>query len=448
MTVSETTTVDDGREELNYDSEKAKVTPIVHQVADGGTKAWLTLLGRCGQCFCYVNSFGVYEDYYAREFLSNHSSSKIAWIGSVQVFLLGSLGIPGGYFMDRGHFHTVMILGSALLVLSLIASSFAQPQQWYQIFLSQGIGLGTAVGTLYIPALGVLSHHFKARRSIAMGIAGSGVSAGGLLYPILLNYAIHSPSIGFRWAVRISAFVTLALLVVANAVMSTTLPARTDGKTLGQQAKYWRVFFGDKAYICATASVFILYSGLYFPTFYLQLKATSHGVDRTTAFWTIAVLNGAGLFGRILPNLIVDKTGVWAQLTPCAVICGGLIFAFIGINNAAGIMTIAVLYGFFAGAIISLLSPMLTFLTRDVTEIGARMGVCIGIGAMGAMIGPPVSGELLTGSYIWWRPAVFSGVSPLSLASHIPLVACDHTLLARYHIRERTDVDWLFRPAA
>lgn len=57
MTVSETTTVDDGREELNYDSEKAKVTPIVHQVADGGTKAWLTLLGRCGQCFWWILPF-------------------------------------------------------------------------------------------------------------------------------------------------------------------------------------------------------------------------------------------------------------------------------------------------------------------------------------------------------------------------------------------------------
>lgn len=70
------------------------------------------------------------------------------------------------------------------------------------------------------------------------------------------------------------------------------------------------------------------------------------------------VLNGAGFFGRILPNFFVDKTGVWAQLTPCAVICGALMIAFIGIHDAAGIMTIAVLYGFFNGASESLSAPI------------------------------------------------------------------------------------------
>ncbi|TFK98997.1 MFS general substrate transporter [Pterulicium gracile] len=409
---SETTTVDEVKEELGVVHELPSKTSSVHQVADGGTKAWMTLAGSFIMIFCasgHMNAFGVYEDYYTREFLNSHSSSKIAWIGSLQVFLLGSLGIPGGYAMDRGYFHTVMLFGSTLLVVSLLATSFAQPQQWWQIFLSQGLGFGIGVGTVYIPSLGILSHHFKRRRSLAMGIAGSGVSAGGIVYPIMLNYCIHG-RVGFRWGIRISAFVTLALLILANLMMSTTLPPRTDGKTLTQQVAYWRVFFKDGAYLFATASVFLLYASLYFPTFYLQLKAITNGVDHTTAFWTIVVLNGAGFFGRILPNFFVDKTGVWAQLTPCAVICGALMIAFIGIHDAAGIMTIAVLYGFFNGAIISLLSPMLAYLTHDVTEIGARMGACIGIGALGALIGPPVSGELLTGEYHWWRPAVFSGV--------------------------------------
>lgn len=201
-----------------------------------------------------------------------------------------------------------MLFGSTLLVVSLLATSFAQPQQWWQvyyravqlripchsfhvlqqIFLSQGLGFGIGVGTVYIPSLGILSHHFKRRRSLAMGIAGSGVSAGGIVYPIMLNYCIHG-RVGFRWGIRISAFVTLALLILANLMMSTTLPPRTDGKTLTQQVAYWRVFFKDGAYLFATASVFLLYASLYFPTFYLQLKAITNGVDHTTAFWTVSL---------------------------------------------------------------------------------------------------------------------------------------------------------------
>ena len=158
-----------------------------------------------------------------------------------------------------------------------------------QIFLSQGVGLGIGVGTIYLPALGVLSHHFKKKRSLAMGVAGSASSVGGLVYPIMLNHFFHGP-IGFRWGVRISSFMTLAMLIIGNVLMSTTLPPRTDGKTLRQQVVYWRVFFKDKAYILATASVFILYLGIYFPTFFLQLDAISHGVSQSTAFWTVSIV--------------------------------------------------------------------------------------------------------------------------------------------------------------
>jgi MFS family permease len=42
-----------------------------------------------------------------------------------------------------------------------------------QLLLSQGLGIGIAVGIMYIPALAILSHYFQRRRALALGIATS-----------------------------------------------------------------------------------------------------------------------------------------------------------------------------------------------------------------------------------------------------------------------------------
>ncbi|KAK0219063.1 MFS general substrate transporter [Armillaria fumosa] len=391
-------------------------TVDAHNVPDGGLRAWMTVVGAFFVVFCssgYVNCYGVYEDYYVREFLSDHSSSRISWIGGVQILGLGSLGIYSGFAMDQGHFRPVMLAGSVLLVFCLFMTSLTQEQQFWQVFLAQGIGLGIAVGIVYVPALGIVSHHFKKRRSLVMGIVGSGSSIGGLVHPIMLNQFFHGP-IGFRWGVRISAFFNLGLLILANALMTTRLPPRLGNVSFAQQVAYWRHFFTDKAYLAAIAGNFILFLGVYFPTFYLQLDAIGHGVNENLAFYTIALLNGAGAFGRVMPTITVDRIGVFNSIVPCAIACGVLIFAWVAITNPASIMVFAVLYGFFSGAVISLLGPMIAYLTENVSEIGARLGVCIGIAAVGGMIGPPISGALVTGAYTgqtqWLRPVLFSGI--------------------------------------
>ena len=56
--------------------------------------------------------------------------------------------------------------------------SLAHSHEYYQIILSQGVAVGIAYGILFIPALSVSSHYFRARRSSAMGVVFAGA------YPI------------------------------------------------------------------------------------------------------------------------------------------------------------------------------------------------------------------------------------------------------------------------
>lgn len=55
---------------------------------------------------------------------------------------------------------------------------------------------------------------FSQKRSIALGIVATGSSLGGVIFPMIVIYLI--PEIGFSWAMRVCAFVILALLVFAN----------------------------------------------------------------------------------------------------------------------------------------------------------------------------------------------------------------------------------------
>ncbi len=258
-------------------------------------------------------------DFFVREYLSESSSFQISWIGSVQVLFLGCSGIPGGYAMDHGylwviialslysvrlniqHSRWVMISGSILLTFCLVMTSFCQEQKFWQVwllpsdrsfsnphkmFLADGLGLGIAVGMLYVPAIGVLSHHFKKRRSLMMGLAQAGSSVGGLVHPIMLNNLFHG-RLGFAWGVRASALFNFVLLIIANLLMTTRLPARPKDTTLKKQLVYWKSFFTDKLYVLATLSVFILYCGVYFPTFFLQLDAVENGLSESLAFYSV-----------------------------------------------------------------------------------------------------------------------------------------------------------------
>lgn len=80
-----------------------------------------------------------------------------------------------------------------------------------------------------------------------------------------------------------------------------------------------------------------------------------------------------------------------------------------GHNNAA-IICFAAFFGFSSGGVIGL-GPSLVATISPMKEIGFRMGVFMAITSIGALIGPPVAGAIISadkGSYRF--VAVFSGL--------------------------------------
>lgn len=71
---------------------------------DGGLRAWLVAAGSAGAFFCtlgYTNVFGIFQAYYMFNQMPERSADDIAWIGSVQAFLIFATGAVGGPLFDR-----------------------------------------------------------------------------------------------------------------------------------------------------------------------------------------------------------------------------------------------------------------------------------------------------------------------------------------------------------
>ena len=171
----------------------------------------------------YINSFGVFQTYYATTL--RHAPSDISWIGSIQVFLLFFVGTLTGRLTDAGYFRQLMLLGTAFQVVGIFTTSVAT--EYWQLFLAQGVCMGLGNGCLFCPSVAVLSTYFSKKRSLAIGIAACGSATGGLVFPSIVRQML--PRVGFGWTMRTVGFVQLATLVVANLGLRTRLPPRKVG---------------------------------------------------------------------------------------------------------------------------------------------------------------------------------------------------------------------------
>lgn len=385
--------------------------PPMPDFPEGGWKAWSVVFGSflvqiCG--FGYTTSFGVYQDYYTRTYITSQTPSTISWIGSVNGFLVIAGGMFTGRMYDKGYFYHMVYGGAALIILSLFTLSLAHPDQIYQNFLAQGVGLGIGAGLMYVPSLAVVSHYFHRRRALAMAIVASGSSLGAVVHPIMLNNLFVK--LGYRKAVQVSAGTVTGILIIACLLMHPRLPPPAK---LPDFWKSVRRYLRDPPYIAAGFGLMVFPIGMYFPLFYIQLDAIEHGLSVNFAFYALVIINVSSCIGRISVGLIVKYMPVTWMIVLWTGICAVLMFALIGVKTVAGFAVFGVLFGLSAGAFIALMAPLIAYLTDDISELGLRMGLAFMACGVGALVGPPVQGALLTENFVWWKPVVFSGVSGL-----------------------------------
>lgn len=367
---------------------------LVTDYPDGGLRAWSVVLGSYlafFSTFGLINSYGVFQDYYETTLLRDSSPSVISLIGALQLFLLYGLGPVLGRVFDVHGLRVLMPLGSVITVFAMMMVSLGQENQTYQFFLSQGILFGIGVALVFTPGLAVIGHWFRRKRAFAIGIVASGSSLGGVIYPIMLQELI--PRVGFGWAVRIAAFLTMLCLIVACLTLRTRLPLR--GRIHLSDVVDLEGFRDPKYTLCGIGAFLIFYA-LFTPYFYVEIYADFRGTPGSISRYLLAILNAAGIFARVIPGKLADRVGPLNILVPCTFVSGILCLClWLPAKGEVPIIVFTALYGLFSGAAVSLIPAYIASIS-PAEKYGARFGSIYMLVAVSTLVGTPTAGAFVT----------------------------------------------------
>lgn len=150
-----------------------------------------------------------------------------------------------------------------------------------------------------------VSTWFFVKRGAALGLVAAGSSLGGVILPIMVIKLI--PEVGFGWAMRICAFLILALLIFANlTVRSRIAPTKRPFKPMA-----FITPLKEPPFALLTGAIFFFYcklpfqssckleltiaGGMFIPFTFIVVEAQSHGMSNRLANYLVPILNGARL---------------------------------------------------------------------------------------------------------------------------------------------------------
>ncbi|OGM39540.1 monocarboxylate transporter [Aspergillus bombycis] len=378
---------------------------------DHGLRAWTVVAGAWCCLFCgfgWVNAIGIFQDYYQAHQLRTYSASSISWILSLEPFILFAAGLVIGRVFDNYGPKWLLLIGTFLHVFGLMMTSISH--EYYQFILAQGICSPLGASFVFYPALSCTATWFDKRRALAFGIVSSGSSLGGVVFPTMLARLL--PRIGFGWSLRISGFMVLAMLIIANlTVRSRIAPVPRPVKLTDYVGP-----FSEIPFILLMLASCCGFFAMFVPINYVIVEAQEDGVNRDLAGYLLTILNAASLPGRILPGYLGDKLGRFnVMIAMCALSAVVLLVLWLpgtllSPGSAAIYIVFSLLYGFASGAFVGMVPALLSQISPDVTKTGVRQGVLFTCISIASLTGSPIAGAILSrqnGTY--WGLQVFAG---------------------------------------
>ncbi|KAG1782396.1 MFS general substrate transporter [Suillus placidus] len=399
------------------------------EAPDGGIRAWLalflisspTLTQEHRTRFGFLNSWGVFQAYYEENLLPHTPPSTIAWIGSTQacliLYALAYLpSLATGRLFDLGYFKIPFFVASCILIACTFLT--AECTQFWQLFLTQGVGLGVGCGLVFSPAIVIVSHWFSKRRGLALSATAVGAALGSIVFPVAAQNLI--PLIGFRWTVRVFGLILIATMGTANIFLKRRLPpVNVRGGLFNLKA------FRNKAYSTYCVSGIMILLGFYTELTYLPVSAVAIGVSKDFSFYMIAIANAASVLGRVPCGLLADKIGALNTMAVFTAVTGITTIAWPFAKDESQFIAIAAVYGFSIGAYISLYSVPAVAMGK-MEDAGRRVGMFMSLIGFGAIAGPPISGAIrtATGGFVdagYYSGSIIFGVALLLVARYLHL---------------------------
>lgn len=238
--------------------------------------------------------------------------------------------------------------------------------------------------------------------------------------------------VGFGWAMRTCGFLMLFLLIIANLTIRAFRPPHPQHLTRAQLVQP----FHEIDFLLVAGGFFCISYGIFPPINFLPLQALEAGMDPNLAQYLLPILNAGSLFGRLFSGFMGDKVGRYNIFVVVCYLSGIWILALWlpDPSSDAALIAFAVLFGFFSGAYVSLITPLVMAIS-PMPQLGYRTGVVLFVSAIGGLTTNPITGAILDSSGGWVGLKIFSGVFCIVGTSFVLVARFRETglkLLVRY----------------
>src|SRR5262245_61962625 len=139
------------------------------------------------------------------------SRSGISAAATLDFLCMGAAGFLWGMMSDRFGTRVVVVLGSLLLGLGLIAASRATTLIEFQLMF--GVLVGVAVGSFYAPMMAVATAWLEDRRNLAAALVSAGMGMGSMTVAPLAGWLLGA--FDWRTAMLVIGAVAWVLLIPA-----------------------------------------------------------------------------------------------------------------------------------------------------------------------------------------------------------------------------------------
>ncbi|KAK7222426.1 hypothetical protein V2G26_010429 [Clonostachys chloroleuca] len=372
---------------------------------EGGLRAWLVVLGCWLSCFGalgFANSMATIHAYISRHQLANHGEGSIGWIFSLWAFLSFFCGIYVGPIFDKYGPKWLLATGGVCVVACPMLLSICT--EYWSFILVFGVLNGIGGALLLTPSYATVGHWFKQRRGLATGIASTGSSFGGMVYPIILRVLFEQA--GWRWGMWAVGLINLFCCVCAFFLVRTRLSS-TGGMSLHPDLKIFR----DAAFSLATLGVFLMEFALFIPMTYVSSYALRKGFGLSFSYQIPTILNAASICGRILAGWWGDQFGAFNSHMLASILCCTSCLAIwlpTG-SSLAGLVVFVTMFGFGSGSHMSM-NPVCIGKLCGIKSYGRYWATSCTVASFAGLIGVPLGGQLISGAGgEYWSAIVFAG---------------------------------------
>lgn len=331
-----------------------------------------------------------------------------------------------GQLMDRFSLKRLMMLGGLLLGLGFWAISVAT--SYVQVLIIYGILLAPASVTLGpVAATVLLSRWFVTQRGRALGIAIAGISAGGVVFPMIMQALLQA----FEWR---DALQWLGLILMVWTIPMTFLvvnqPSDIGLAPDGQRSEQAqpaaettaapvtvRELLSDPAFWLIAVTVAIVTAGMKGMITNIGPLAVDAGVDTARAAFLVSIYAACSFVAKLSFAALADRAG--PRILMFAAL-GGFALGLAILTQAQfgyAVMALGVaITGLFGGLMI----PTESYLAPRVfgqRAVGRALGLLSSTILIGLLATPPLFGFIfdITGSYrgIFWTFAGFAIIAML-----------------------------------